>query len=94
MFLKGRNFLLGLWRLVSEAGKKMIEKRDGSLELFDFSSDKDEKHNLLGTLEKKTLEQFRTVLEFLKQDTGYDKAVKEAEQSYQAGGQMVDLAHY
>jgi arylsulfatase A-like enzyme len=91
---KGMVFSPGIMSLVSESGRKIIEKRDGSIEVYDFSTDKDEKVNLIGTLEKKTVGQFQALLQFLKEDTGYNKALNDAEESYQSGGQMIDLAHY
>jgi hypothetical protein len=89
-----REFSPAIMAVVTESGKKIIKKRDGNLEVFDFASDKDENHDLAPGLDPGILEQYQALMEYLQQDTRYHEAVKEAEQAYRDKSDLIDLTHY
>jgi arylsulfatase A-like enzyme len=88
-----QKFSPGIMAVVTESGKKIIKKRDGNLEVFDFSSDKEENNDLVSTLDQGIIEQYMTLIDYLQDDTRYNEAFKEAEQAY-LNKKFIDLTHY
>ncbi len=63
--------------IITAPGLKIIEKKDGGLEVYDLRRDMGESNNLVPNLSPKDLENIRATMDFLKQDTGYYQAVDE-----------------
>jgi arylsulfatase A-like enzyme len=81
----GHNFSPPIMALLTDAGKKIIERRDGIVEVYDLRHDMGETTDLTDRLAPETIEQFRGLLEVLKEETGYYNAFKEAQEFYQPG---------
>ena len=72
-----------LFAIITEAGLKVIEKQDGSLEVFDLRQDMEEKNDLAPGLSFEALENFRAMLRVLKEETGFDLKRDEILKSFQ-----------
>jgi hypothetical protein len=90
----GGNFSPPIIGLVTDNGKKIIEKRDGGLEIYDLQKDMWENHNLAGELKPEILTKFYHLLEFVKQDTGYLEALAYLESHKQDGDEIIGLFDY
>jgi arylsulfatase A-like enzyme len=77
--LEGSSFSPPILALMSAAGKKIIEKRDGGLEIFDLRSDMSESNNLVLETTQEVLNGYRNLLHIFKQDTNYIEAVNESQ---------------
>jgi arylsulfatase A-like enzyme len=81
------NILTEVWRIggadfsphdmavITASGLKIIERRDGSLEVYDLNQDMGESRNLVPLLSPETLEDCHAIVDFHKKDTNYHEAV-------------------
>lgn len=67
--------------VMTDGGRKIIENRNGELEVYNLTSDKDETHNLINTMPAEALENFRAMMNFIKVDTGFDEAFEQVKKS-------------
>jgi arylsulfatase A-like enzyme len=79
----GDSFSPPLFAVITAAGLKIIEKRDGRLEVFDLRRDIDEKDDLAPGLSPEVLENFRGMLSILKEETGFVRRRDEILKSFQ-----------
>jgi hypothetical protein len=70
----GKNFSPPIFAVVTAAGWKIIEKRDGSLEAYDLRENMIESEDLSSTLPPATVMNYRVLLETLKTETGFHEA--------------------
>ena len=77
--LAGSEFRHPRVAIMTAAGKKIIEKHDGSLEVYSLHRDLDETRNLAGNLTGEELENLRNLVALVREDTGYDDTVKQLE---------------
>jgi arylsulfatase A-like enzyme len=75
--LNGLRFSPPIFAVITDAGKKIIQRRDQSLEIYDLRTDMDEKHNLAPAMPSEALENIAGMVEVFKVDTAYNDAVKQ-----------------
>jgi hypothetical protein len=80
--------------IITANGKKFIEKRDSSFELYNLANDMAEAHELSSQLPKDGRIFWKELITELKKDTGYDEAADKVRQLYQSGAQQLDLNNY
>jgi arylsulfatase A-like enzyme len=78
----GAPFSPPLFAVMTDAGLKIIEKQDGSLEVFDLRRDMHEQDDLAPGLRPEVLADFRGMLRVLKAETGFDLKRDEVLQSF------------
>ncbi len=71
---RGEGFSPPVFAVVTDAGLKLIEKRDGSLEAYDLQENLIENQDLSTALSPETLNTYRVLLEALKTETGFHEA--------------------
>jgi arylsulfatase A-like enzyme len=71
---QGQTFSPPVFAVTTENGLKLIERRDGSLEVFNLKKSFLEDRDLTSDLAPETLAQYRHLLESLKEDTGFGEA--------------------
>jgi hypothetical protein len=81
--LEGRDFSPPIMAVITAAGMKLLERRDGSLEVYDLRRDMAESHNLISGLSTEALADMRNLLEFLKNETHYPEAVNASRRNRQ-----------
>jgi arylsulfatase A-like enzyme len=74
---EGQDFSPPRIAAITAGGKKIIERDDGGLEMYDLTQDMDEMHNLAGHLSSEAKENLINLLTYLKEETGYPEAVKQ-----------------
>jgi arylsulfatase A-like enzyme len=78
----GAYFSPPLFAAITEGGLKIIEKKDGSLEVFNLLKDMDEEKDLAPDLSPEALEDFRGMLRVCKEETGFHLKRAEILQSF------------
>jgi arylsulfatase A-like enzyme len=76
--------------LITAGGLKIIEKRDGPLEIYDLNRDMDESTDLASKLSPEIYETYRGLMDLHKTETGYTRAVLEAEDNGRDQSGMAD----
>jgi arylsulfatase A-like enzyme len=71
---QGETFSPPVFAVMTEGGLKFIEKRDGSLEVYNLKESLIETRDLTSTLPPQALESYRNLLETLKTETGFREA--------------------
>jgi len=79
--LGGQEFSVPTVAIMTAAGKKILERQDGSLEVYDLLQDMSEANNLAGDLAAAPLENLRNLVAMVKEETGYFDAVKRVAES-------------
>lgn len=63
--------------IINNNFKKIIEKNNNTLELYDLNKDINEEHNLINTMPSDVKQNLNQLIEYLKSDTGYNEAIKQ-----------------
>jgi arylsulfatase A-like enzyme len=71
---QGQIFSPPVFAVTTDHGLKLIEKRDGTLEVFNLKESFLEDRDLTSDLAPEALARYRHLLESLKEDTGFDEA--------------------
>jgi hypothetical protein len=71
----GETFSPPVFAVMTERGLKIIEKKDGDLEVYDLKESLVENRDLAPALSPEVLENYRHLLEHLKTETGFQEAV-------------------
>lgn len=79
----GARFSPPVFAAITEGGLKIIEKQDGSLEVFNLRQDMDEEQDLAPELTPEALGNFRRMLGVCKEETGFDLKRFEILESFQ-----------
>jgi len=79
---KGGHYSPPVLAVMTAGGKKLIENRDGSLEVYDLRRDPNEDHNLVPVLSEDIIKEYRGLLEYLKESTGFIETMDFIKQNY------------
>ena len=71
---QGETFSPPIFAVMTDGGRKLIEKRDGGLEMYDLQEGMVETRDLAPTLSPEVLANYRSLLEYLKTETGFQEA--------------------
>ncbi len=71
---QGEAFSPPIFAVMTDKGLKVVEKRDGSLEVYDLTENLIETEDLAPGLPPAVLENYRQLLENLKTETGFHEA--------------------
>lgn len=77
---RGENFSPSVFSVITVSGLKIIESRDGSLQIFNLSKDPDEKNDLLSRMSEESVMNVRSIIEACKNDTSYPEALDKISQ--------------
>jgi arylsulfatase A-like enzyme len=71
---QGETFSPPVFAVMTDGGRKLIERRDGGLEVYDLKEGMVETRNLAPTLSPEVLANYRSLLDHLKTETGFKEA--------------------
>jgi hypothetical protein len=71
---RGETFSPPVFAAMTEGGLKLIENRDGGLEIYDLKESWLENQDISTTIDYATLKNYRYLLETLKTETGFSEA--------------------
>jgi arylsulfatase A-like enzyme len=71
---RGETFSPPVFAVMTEGGLKFIEKRDGSLEVYDLKGSLLETRDISSTVSPEAMKNYRCLLETLKTETGFQEA--------------------
>lgn len=75
--LKGQYFSPPVSAVIAASGLKIIESRDGGLQVFDLVKDSEEANDLAPAMSAESWASMRNIVEFYKNDTSYREAFEE-----------------
>jgi len=75
--IEGKEFSPPVFAMMTEAGIKTIENRDGSIQIFNLQRDVDEKHDLALEMTSEAIEDMRYMMKILKRSTYYQEALEQ-----------------
>jgi len=76
---------------ITNKNNKIIESSNGKLELYDLNEDTDEEHNLIETISSEAKQNLRNLVDFIKNDSGYNDAVSRIETQNLANHQSATM---
>jgi arylsulfatase A-like enzyme len=76
---RGRTFSPPMVAVINDRNNKIIQRANGEMELYDLTKDKGEDHNLVETISSEAKQNLHHLLEYLKDDTGFNETVSRIE---------------
>ena len=86
---EGSSFIPPRMAVITAEGKKIIEKDDGSLELYDLTRDMEEAKDLAADLSPEAQNDLVKLLAYLKEETGFNEAVEKLDVNKTADNELI-----